>query len=126
MSEQEQYLQGNTPIAYFVPMSRNEKDGSKIKCAAEGGDLVPTHVMDVRSRYDVMSEWLGKGEVGGVYRSYALVFILIAATLASLVWAHWAVAAALAFGAGYQYSNMVISHVWNIEWYKGKSMLYTI
>lgn len=112
-------------VAYFLPMGSATKEGSKIRCAAEGNKMVPVHVADARNRHDVMTEWLSMGDLGGVYVNFALMFIFAFASLAALIWVHWTIAAVFAYAAGYKFSEYCIIHVWNVDWYKGKSMLST-
>jgi hypothetical protein len=109
---------------FFVPMNMApEPEAQKIKCAAEGGKEVPVHVLDMRTRADVLTEWLG--DIGGAYKDWALSMVCFAATVAAYLWVHWTVAAALAYAGGYLFSRYILTHAWNVDWYKGKSMLYT-
>jgi hypothetical protein len=100
-----------------------EPEAQMMNCAAEGGKKVPAHVVDVRTRSDVLTEWLG--DIGGAYKDWLFSMLCFGGAIATFLWVHWTLAAALAYAGGYLFSRYILLHAWNIDWYKGKSMLYT-
>jgi len=108
--------------AYFVPMGRAKGNEGLMTCPVDN-KKVPVHVLDARPRSEVLTEWIG--ELGSCYKNWVLSLVFAGASLAALLWVHWAVAAAFAYAAGYKYSEYLIIHAWNIDWYKGKSVIQT-
>jgi hypothetical protein len=101
-----------TPM--FVPMDVQK---------GEGHDGKPVHVMDITTRGKVLNDQFavfGKS----IYRNYFLTLLCIVLTVASAAFSVY-VAAVFAYLAGHFHSERLVANAWEIEWWKGKSVVYT-
>lgn len=101
-----------TPM--FVPMDIQQ---------GTGHDDKPVHVLDITTRGEVLNtqfEIYGKS----IYRNYFLTLLCIILTVASAAVSIY-VAAVFAYLAGHFHSERLVANAWEIEWWKGKSVVYT-
>lgn len=112
-------------VPYFVPMGRGH--GSDIiNCA---GKRVPVHTTDMIRRGDLMWENLDasmrSGNFAAVYKAYLLAVLFFVLTLVTAFFNVY-VAGVFAFLTGYFWSERLLNSAWGIDWYKGKSITYTV
>ncbi|MFQ5406072.1 MAG: hypothetical protein ACE5DI_02870 [Candidatus Micrarchaeia archaeon] len=101
----------------FVPMDVQK---------GEGHDKKPVHVLDISSRRDILignENWTGSVSKD-IYRNYVLMVACIALTLTTVLFNIW-VAALFAYLSGHFHSERMVANAWEIEWWKGKSVVYT-
>ncbi|PIZ91455.1 hypothetical protein COX85_03810 [Candidatus Micrarchaeota archaeon CG_4_10_14_0_2_um_filter_55_9] len=116
--------QGARPTI-FVPMATIGQMGENGK---DGVAKVP-HTMDVITRGKFISRVMNDGwKMGGLgtsYRAYFWGVIFFAMTVVSYLYIHVYLAAVFAYLTGYMRSQYLMNHAWNVEWFKGKSLIHT-
>ncbi len=101
-----------TPM--FIPMDVQK---------GEGHDDKPVHVMDITTRGHVLGGQF-KSYSEQIYRNYLLCLASIVLCVAS-AFVNIYVAAVFAYLAGHFHSERLVANAWEIEWWKGKSVVYT-
>ncbi len=102
-----------TPM--FVPMD--------IQSGVGHGLDKPVHVLDITTRCNVVNTAFEATSVN-IYRNYVLTLACIVLTFTSVFFNIW-VAALFAYLSGHFHSERLVSNAWDIEWWKGKSVVYT-
>lgn len=115
MPEQE----GKRLMPMYLPVSANniQGDGTPVESAKlwTRGKL-----MD-----DVVNEDYKNGSVGAIYRSYFMAWVCVGLTLLGLTISPY-LAAPFAYMAGQYWSDKDLSVGWSIQWWKGKTITYTV
>jgi len=113
-----------TPI--FVPMGR-APGADVMNC--RGRKDVPVHTTDVLTRGDVMEEItedsMRSGNIAAAYKAWLLAVVFFVITVATM-FVNIYVAAVFAYLTGFYYSERLLNQSWGVEWFKGKSVVYTV
>ncbi|GEM_PF-5593784 len=113
-------------VPVFVPMGRTP-GADTMNC--RGRSNVPVHTMDVLTRGDIMEEItddsMRSGNIGAAYKAWLLAVIFFVITIATLFVNVYA-AGVFAYLTGFYYSERLLNQAWGVEWFKGKSLTYTV
>ena len=115
-----------TFVPLFVPMGRTP-GADTMNCRGRSG--VPVHTTDILTRGDIMEEItedsMRSGNLGAAYKSWLLAVVFFVATIASMFFNVYA-AGFFAYLTGFYYSERLLNQAWGVEWFKGKSVVYTV
>lgn len=113
-------------VPVFVPMGRTP-GADTMNCRGRSG--VPVHTLDVLTRGDVMEELtddsMRSGNIAAAYKSWLLAVIFFVLTIASM-FINVYLAGLTAYLTGFYYSERLLNQSWGVEWFKGKSLTYTV
>lgn len=119
-------VEEKTYVPIFMPMGRTP-GADTMNC--RGRSNVPVHTMDVLTRGDIMEEItddsMRSGNIGAAYKAWMLAVIFFVITIASL-FVNVYLAGLFAYLTGFYYSERLLNQAWGVEWYKGKTLTYTV
>ena len=93
------------------------------------GDGKPINNVQILTRAalmdDVLNEDYKNGSIGAIYRAYFMAWLSLGLMLLAWTYSVW-IAAIFAYLAGYYWGEKDISVGWSIQWWKGKTITYTV